>query len=315
MTQVETRLTTATIKHLVLYPVKSCAGSEHDVVLLTPGGLETTDRIGDREWMIVRAKPDEKGVHGFITQRDKREPRDATQGLSEMVLIRPELTKESLRLTWQGQDGIEISAGLDSGESLLVNIWEHTGLAVDQGETPAEWLSDHLKLAVRLVKAAGPFWRGAKQNYIRNPNTLRFQDGYPVHWFSLESIEELSQIAGEEISWKQFRPNVVVEGIPAQSEHLIQSGTVESVPFVDPKPCDRCSVTGVDPETGRLKNLKPLAILNRYKRWINDRGELTVIFGENMLPQGTGPLRVGSILEFTEYRNPPLIYGPCVKAI
>ena len=53
----------------------------------------------------------------------------------------------------------------------------------------------------------------------------------------------------------------------------------------------------------------PLKSLSIYKRWVNQRGEKKVIFGEYMLPFGKGNISVGDIVRVTSLRDPPLVYG------
>lgn len=312
----------ARIKNLVFYPVKSAAGIDLQTAALTEEGLEV-GLYADHQFMIVRAQADERGVHHFVTQRDMRSKRDTPQGLSAMALIKPQLVDDALRLTWNYQDPISLPPDHDHGLEIPVKVWEHEGYAVDQGGRISEWLSGHLDLPVRLVKAAGSFNRKARQNYAPNKNPLRFQDGYPIHWFPIESVEELSDIAGQEIPWRSFRPQVVMEGMPPQYEHKILSGEIAGIPYSDPKPCERCPMTLVDQETGRVRELttvtapggrtltvqEPLFSLSRYKKWRNIHGEVKVLFGENMLPLGMGRVTLGDELVVTSYREPALVYG------
>ncbi len=292
------------IEHITFHPVKGAAAVETPQARLTKEGIE-----GDRQFMIVRAVPDEDGVFNFITQRDKRDKSDRSQGFSVMSLIKPQIAGGHLLLTWAGREPIEVPRDFDAGREIPVRIWDDVVQAVDQGDRLAKWLSDHLQLQTRLVKAAGSFHRDAGQNYVSNDNTVRFQDGYPVHWFYKESVDELSERAGEPISWRAFRPNLVTSGSPAQTEHVFATGEVAGIPFVNPKPCDRCPVTNVDQETGEVKAGRALTHLAKYKRWRKNTGEQVVIFGENMLPQGEGEIKVGDEIVLTERRNPPLAYG------
>lgn len=299
----------ATVEHIAFYPVKSCGGIELESAFLTPSGLQHQG-YADRGFFIVREEPNEQGAHEFITQRDIRDKSDRTQGLADLALIKPKFVSCLLALTYRGSF-VEVPPDADKGNLMTVKIWDDTCLAVDQGPMLANWLSDALNLKVRLVKAEGPFERVARQNYMSNTNMIRAQDAYPIHWFTQESINELSQRTGEEIPWQTFRPNFVVSGIPPQFEHQVFEGEIAGIPFVDPKPCDRCPTTRVDQATGEIrdKSTWPEAILNTYKRWRNIDGQVKVIFGENMLPLGSGMVTVSDKLTIKSYRNPPLVYG------
>mgnify|MGYP001601531568 CR=1 FL=1 len=304
MTQQET----PRIKHLVIYPVKSTAGIEVPNATLTEDGL-VIGQYKDHQFMIVRAEADESGIYNFITQRDKRNKEDNPQGLSALALVKPRFIDDVLELTWRYESPITVPNDRNHGKELPVRIWDDTCYAVDQGDGLAKWLSDHLGLPVRLVKAEGSFSRMSRQNYVANTNPVRFQDGYPIHWFAIESVDELSQLAGQNIPWQSFRPQIVTEGTQPQFEHKIYSGQIAGIPFIDPKPCDRCPVTLVNQETGEVRKKEPLQSLSKYKRWRNRDGDLKVIFGENMLPLGRGTITIGDELVVSNYRNPQLVYG------
>lgn len=257
--------------------------------------------------MVVRQKPEADGVHLFLTQRDKRTREEAKpQSLAILALIEPEVRDGALRLTWKGNDPISIPRDDVPGAVMAVEIHKVVVSAVDQGETVAKWLSEHLGLKVRLVRASGPFHRLASQNYMRNTNPIMFQDAYPVHWFMQESVDELSGFAGQEIPWTSFRPNIVGRGGEPQAEHGMYEGMMGEVRFVQPKPCTRCPVTTVDQEKGERRGTEPLSALSTYKRW-SRTGEL--IFGENALPLNSGVVRVGDDISQLTAREPLLVYG------
>lgn len=296
------------IKHLAMYPIKSCGRIELDSAILTRHGL-MKNQYSDHEYMIVRDNPDHEGVYSFITQRQKRNESDKQpQTLSVMSLIKPEFHGDLLKLTWDGKDPITMPYWKDDGTILKVKVWDDVCLAVDQGNDLSYWLSDYLGLNVRLVKAAGPFKRKARQNYMQNDNAIYFHDAYPIHWFSAASIEELNEKAGYEFPWTSFRPQIVVDGMPAREEHDIYSGYISGLAFRNAKPCDRCPMPKVDQETGELRKNDPNTTLAAYKRWKNKDGELKVIFGENMLPSIMGKIEIGDELIVTEKRNPALGY-------
>ncbi|MBI2028867.1 MOSC domain-containing protein [Candidatus Gottesmanbacteria bacterium] len=292
------------ITHIACAPLKSAALVEVNSAILTPAGIE-----GDRGFMVVQAKPDENEVHHFVTQRDKRGKDDRVQGFADMVHIIPHMTGDTTFLTWDGKEPIMISVDEEGLNEIRVKIHKEIHWAVDLGKDIDGWLSDHLHHDLKGVAAAGSFKRQAPTNYLANNNPILFQDAYPVHWFFQESVDKLSERAGENIPWQSFRPNIVVSGSPAGTEYVVYTGRIGSVPFVDPKPCDRCPVTNVDQNTGEVKIGRALTHLNVHNDWINVRGERKVILGENMLPEETGKIRVGDEVVLYQRRNPPLQYG------
>ena len=65
------------------------------------------------------------------------------------------------------------------------------------------------------------------------------------------------------------------------------SFTIGPLPFRGVKPCSRCVVTTVDPATG-ARGPEPLRTLAVYRS-----RDGKVWFGMNVIPDGTGELRVG----------------------
>lgn len=297
------------ISNIAYTPVKSAGMIEVTSATLTPRGIE-----GDRQFMVVEREPDSDGVHNFVTQRRTKKGKEhLAAGLPIMALIRPDVRGGTLRLKWTNtnKDPIDVPLDVNSGKVLYVGIWGNVVYAVDQGDSLAKWLSEHLNKDVRLVKAAGPFKRGVSQKYARNNGTLVFQDGYPIHWFPMESVYELSGIAGVSISWRRFRPNITTIGSDARVEHLMYQGEINGMQFIQPKPCDRCPTTMVDPATGVVTGPEPLQSLGLYKNWLNATGERRLIFGENVLPisKENVQIRIGDEIIMTAVRDPQLKYG------
>jgi uncharacterized protein YcbX len=91
----------------------------------------------------------------------------------------------------------------------------------------------------------------------------------------------------------RFRPNVVVEGADAHAEDGWRRVRIGAVTFDVVKPCTRCVFTTVDPETGNFDpDGEPLATLKQYRRT-----PAGVTFGQNLIPRGTGTIRVGDPVE------------------
>ena len=112
----------ATISHLFVYPIKSCAGVALQESLLIETGLEF-----DRAWMVVN----EQGE--FLSQRE----------LPRMVLIQPQLKQFELVLRAPGMLALHIA--LDTVEQpCTVSIWGESCPAYDMGNIAAQWFTDFL---------------------------------------------------------------------------------------------------------------------------------------------------------------------------
>lgn len=301
----ETNRIIGKVSKITTYPVKGGGGIESDRAFLTPSGLQ-----GDREFMVVRGVPDSNGVYNFVTQRDKRKQDDKqAQTLSILALIKPIQRDKVLRLTWNWGDAIDLPLDIAQKMEIPVRVWQTFTNAPDQGDEVAKWLSQHLEMPARLVRAAGSFRRLANQDHQKNNNSIRFQDGYPVLWLMQESVNELSLKAKKEIPVERFRANIVGEGGEPRVEHLVHAGEIAGIPFIDPKPCVRCPVTTVDQLTGQKMGNEPLATLATYKNWIHNGRKMGVILAENMLPLSSGEIGIGDEIKVTRFRDPPLVYS------
>ncbi|MEL6250270.1 MAG: MOSC domain-containing protein, partial [Cyanobacteria bacterium J06627_15] len=72
---------------------------------------------------------------------------------------------------------------------------------------------------------------------------------------------------------------------------------IGEVTFTVAKGCDRCSIPGVDQATG-VADKEPLPTLASYRCW---QGKIW--FGQNLVQENLGELRVGDSVEVLAYRN------------
>lgn len=225
------------IAELWVYPVKSCAGIRVPRATLTESGLEW-----DRTWMVVDAAGE------FVSQRE----------LPRMALIQPSFRMGQLVLRAPGMLALHLA--LDAAEApLRVRVWDDVVDAYDMGEVAAQWFSDFLgQRGLRLarfdpeVRRLSSFkWTGG----IEAPN--QFSDGYPVLVTSTAAIDDLNhrltQAGQPAVDQRRFRPNIVLGGVEAHDEdrlsdiHLVAGDALVHLQPV--KPCARCPIPDVDPDT------------------------------------------------------------------
>jgi uncharacterized protein YcbX len=104
------------------------------------------------------------------------------------------------------------------------------------------------------------------------------------------------------LDMRRFRPNLVVSGCEGYAEDSWREIRIGEIDFRLPKPCSRCAIPSIDPDTAQL-NKEPLATLNRTRRWENK-----LYFGQNALHNQCATLRVGDelIVKVTGNPQPPL---------
>jgi MOSC domain-containing protein len=250
---------------LFIYPVKSCAGIAVAAARVTERGLEH-----DRRWMVA----DERGL--FLSQRT--EP--------EMALVRTAIGAGGLELSREGLDALALPFVYDVGARVEVEVWGDPVLAVRHDEGSA-WFSRALGRPVQLVCMPDDARRPVEPDYAREGDIVSFADGFPLLVANRASLEAMEQDGGAPIDMRRFRPNLVVSGAPAWAEDGWATLAVGGVYLRMPKPCARCSIPGVDPDTAAITK-EPLRTLARlrtrdHKTW----------FGINAIPDGDGVLHVG----------------------
>lgn len=296
-----TRTKKVRVEALYVYPIKSCRGHSLTSAKLTPWGLEH-----DRRYMIV----DSEGV--FFTQR--KAPR--------LALISSSLPTDA-GITLQGAtdsegapvDELFVSiVCADSSSSRLYKVWDDMVPGVDQGDGAAEWLQKFVGTkGLRLVRIDESAHRQLDPQF--GVGETGFADGFPVLVTSQASVDDISRRAkAPEITVDRFRTNVHISGCSAFEEDdlLALSFHDAKTKLALIKPCARCSIPGIQQNTGvRPPGGEPRKTLATYRRGavlqrtarlhraflslpINDD---EVFFGQNALVEFNpgAVLRVGDI--------------------
>lgn len=279
----QVKINRAAITALYYYPIKSCAGIQLDEAEVTLTGIRH-----DRELMLV-----ESGSNEFLTQRE----------LPRMALIHPRIQAGRLRLTAPGMPELEIElTEADTSES--AQIWKNTVQVIDQGREVSGWFSDFLKRDCKLVRMAPGFIRPVNPDYALSPSDqVGFADGYQFLIISEESLADLNRRLAEPLPMNRFRPNIVISGseIPF-AEDLMQRFKLGSLVFQVVKPCARCAITTTDQLTARVSK-EPLKTLATFRRGRSGG----VMFGQNLIHENTGVLRVGTPLEVLALKTDPTL--------
>jgi uncharacterized protein YcbX len=232
------------IADLNLYPVKGCRGIAVRSATRAATGLEAGG-VGDREWVVVDAEGE------FLSQRE----------YPEMALIETRLTAAGLLLKAPGMLLLEVP--LDSeGDVVKVRVWEDRVSAVTQGEVADLWLSNFLGAPSRLMRFDYERRRLAAHRYTGKVDApFKFADAFPLLVTSTASLAEvngrLRKQGHEPVTMVRFRPNIVLDGLPAFEEDYVKALRIGPLTIRPVKPCARCSVPGVDPDTGEHSSVVP----------------------------------------------------------
>jgi uncharacterized protein YcbX len=265
------------ISRLYVYPIKSCASVAVADAILTETGLEF-----DRAWMVVDAEGN------FLTQRE----------LPRMALIQPQLKFYEMVLRAPGMLALHIQLA-EVEAPARVTLWGDEMPAYDMGAVAAQWFSDFLGVAARLVRFDPDHRRVSSRKWTGDVEALnQFSDGFPILLVSEASLNQLNEkLAASGLAaagMERFRPNIVIGSAPAGAavQHaltphdedrigLLQVETGQGLVELKPvKPCKRCPIPNVDPATG-LSSPEVNDTLQSYRQ--DPRMDGGITFGMNVI--------------------------------
>lgn len=257
---------------LYRYPVKSLGGEAFTALDVQARGFSL-----DRHWMVV----DLPGR--FLTQRQ----------LPRMSLIGAAVNDRGvLQLRAPGMP--DLAVGASSDEQLDVVVWKDSVSAVPVGAEADVWLSEFLSLSCRLVCLPQDVVRAVDPDFAGPSDQVGFADGFPFLLISQASLDDLNGRLEQPVSMLRFRPNLVVDGCAAYAEDNWRRLRIGELEFRVAKPCSRCAIPSIDPETG-LRGPEPLRTLMSYRRRDNK-----IYFGQNLVHEGVGRLEAGMPVEVLE---------------
>ena len=107
---------------------------------------------------------------------------------------------------------------------------------------------------------------------------------------SVASYEALNSKLAEPIGPERFRANIIVKGLTAHDEDHLLEFQINDLVFYGVKPCARCVMTTIDPQTGKAGK-EPLQTLATYRAKNNK-----IYFGQNVIGPTQGKIKIGDTL-------------------
>ncbi len=259
------------VTRLFIHPVKSLGG-----ISVPQFSIDRFGPLYDRRWLVV----DSQGQ--FLTQRQH----------ARMALVRTLLEGGRVTLSAPDCEPVQFSAAdFAGGATRRVQVWRDQCDALSGPPRLDAWLSRFLGVECQLVFMPETSRRAVNTDYAQDGETVGFADGFPLLLASEESLQDLNSRMSLPIGMERFRPNLVVQGGAAFAEDGWTRIRVGSMEFRVVKPCSRCAIPTIDPQTAQ----KQPEVFKTLKSYRQREGE--VFFGQNLLPVGTGAIRVGDVVE------------------
>ncbi len=263
------------IGSLYIYPIKSISG-----IALAESEAEEKGFRHDRRWMLI----DENNK--FITQRK----------FHELALIDLKIEKDTMILSHRTRNYGKAEAPLETshGKLMISHIWHDEVEVLWPGLPADKWFSEILNIPCKLVFMPREAKRQIDTDWVPEPMNTSLSDSYPYLLTNEASLADLNQKAHKSMEMRRFRPNIVVAGAPPWAEDRWQRFRAGEAVFRIIKPCARCVVTTIDPDTGK-KGREPLKTLSTYRK-----DGHKILFGQNMILEKRGILRVDDKIEVLE---------------
>lgn len=248
--------------------------------------MEPWGLAGDRRWMVV------DGEGRTVTQRD----------LPRMALIRAEpLADGGITLDAPGMERLTVAVP-EPVASSAVRLFANKVEVVMAATAAGEWFGEFLRADVWLAHLDDPAHRRPIDPRFCLPGeTVSLADSHPLLITTTASLDALNALVAQgdhpgeaPLPMSRFRPNVVVTGPDAWAEDGWRRVRLGDVVFRVGKPCGRCVVTTVDQVTAE-RGREPLRTLALHRRT-----EVGLIFGQKLIPESRGTLRVGDAFSVVE---------------
>ncbi len=268
-----------TVSDLFIYPIKSV-----QAIGLEKAEVEQRGFTHDRRWMLI----DENGL--FLSQR-----KHPAMALIHCQLSDSSVNDNKITVSAPGCQPLFINTPNASAPQVTGSVWGDDCLALDAGEQASDWFSHYIGIKCRLIYMPESTQRQVDRRFSQQGDITGFADGFPFLLTTEASLNELNNRLDQSVSMLNFRPNIVIRGAEAYAEDQWRRIRVGEVTFKVAKPCSRCVMTTVDPQTGRKMGKDPLATLAQYRKT-----EHGVIFGQNLIQENNGFIQLGDKVEILE---------------
>jgi uncharacterized protein len=256
------------LEEIWIYPIKSLPG-----ISLNNAKLATKGFQWDRRWMLV----DENGL--FITQRKQH----------ELALLKVEWTNDGFKIDDRRAPHRSCFLPIHEvkGANIQVTVWDDEVEAQIVDPLISEWFSQFLGFPCHLVKMDEKAARKISSKYAVNEETVSFADAMPYLIAGQSALQYLNEKLEVPVTMQRFRPNLIFSGGDAFAEDLWETIQIGKAHFKVTKPCARCVLVNVDPNTAEVAQ-EPLKTLNTFR---NFNGK--VMFGQNLIWISGDEVKVG----------------------
>lgn len=258
------------VKDIIIYPIKGIAGN-----YVQSATMESEGFVYDRRMMLIDT------TNTFVSQRT----------VPEMSQLKATIVDDSTILINYKDQQLIIQPS-EVFEGIECTVWDHTVVCHLFSKAVNEWFSDMLRSPMRLVHKVDAHARTKTIDRIYHTTDVSLADGYPYLIAGTASVDLIAKKTGITINPLRFRPNIIIKtSVPHMEDELdILTSNNGGGKLQVIKPCARCPVVDIEPETG-VSTKVVLKTLASYRRVGN-----AVNYGANAICLQNGVLSVGDAL-------------------
>jgi uncharacterized protein YcbX len=249
-----------TVSKIIIYPIKSLSGVSLPFAKVTSTGFKN-----DRKFMLMSYV--EKKM---ITLRE----------FPSLYSIKVSMINEDLlQLENEKKDQppilIHLNPPYQKNTIYKVNVWDDVIDVQSIDKMIDDWFSDALGIRCMLVRMIPDYFRQVDLRYANKGQGVLFADGFPYLICTESSLAFLNRHLDKKVSMLHFRPNIVIGNSELNEEKSWKSIEINNHIFDSFKPCARCQVISIEPET-MMVNEEILPFMS--KNYIENK---KIIFGLN----------------------------------
>ncbi len=223
-----------TVSKIIIYPIKSLNGVSLPFAEVTSTGFKN-----DRKFMLM-SYVDKK----MITLRE----------FPSLYNIKVNMINEDLlQLENKAKNQLPLSVYLNppfqDSPIYRVNVWDDAIDVQSVDKIADDWFSEALGIPCMLVRMIPDFFRQVDLKYAKKGQGVLFADGFPYLICTSTSLSLLNKHLDKKVSMLHFRPNIVIDNSEPNEEKSWTSIDINTNIFDSFKPCARCQVISIEPET------------------------------------------------------------------
>lgn len=275
-----------TVSKIIIYPIKSLNG-----VYLPFAEVTSTGFKNDRKFMLM-SYVDKK----MITLREFPSLYNI-----KVNMINEDLIQLENIATYQIPLSFYLNPPFQDSPIYKVNVWDDVIDVQSVNKLVDDWFSEALGIRCMLVRMIPEFFRQVDLKYANKGQGVLFADGFPYLICTETNLASLNRHLDKKVSMLHFRPNIVIENSELNEEKNWKSIEINNHIFDSFKPCARCQVISIEPETMTV-NEQILPFM--AKNYIENK---KIIFGLNAclkIKSGKNIIKVGDEVTSITQTNP-----------